>query len=267
MAVSALKDEERAGVRALLSFDNMRFRYEPYPIGVASQVMDPAFYDELVDTYPPIDLFKFMPKFGQKYTLSQKFNAENYHDYIAKHACWKRLHSWIKSEGFVAHIEQMLLAHGIDLGLDQYRIEGAKKLRKNWKDVRRGRLPRRDPHLRTRFEFSMLAAHGGSVIPHTDTPRKIITLILSMIRDGEWDPSFGGGTDVNRPADPRKYFNRLNRPLDFDEVEILDTFEYRPNQCVVFVKTFNSLHSVRPMTGTGGDAMRKTLTINIETDE
>jgi len=267
MSVSALEDENEVRSNALLSFDNMAFRYEPYPIGVASKVIDPSYYDELVENYPPIDLFKFMPKFGQKYTLSQKFNAEKYHDYIAKHPCWKKFHAWIKTEGFIDHVEKMLLEHGIDLGLDQYRIEGAKKLRKNWKDMRKGRLPRRDPHLRTRFEFSMLPAGGGSVIPHTDTPRKIITLIVSMIREGEWDPSFGGGTDVNRPKDPRKYFNRLNKMLDFDEVEVLDTFEYNPNQCVVFVKTFNSLHSVQPMTGSGSDAMRKTLTINIETDE
>jgi hypothetical protein len=33
---------------------------------------------------------------------------------------------------------------------------------------------------------------------------------------------------------------------------------------VVFVKTFNSWHSVRPMTGSGSALMRKTLTINIE---
>ena len=38
-----------------------------------------------------------------------------------------------------------------------------------------------------------------------------------------------------------------------------------PNQCVIFVKTFNSWHAVYPMTGHGSQALRKTLTINIET--
>jgi hypothetical protein len=33
---------------------------------------------------------------------------------------------------------------------------------------------------------------------------------------------------------------------------------------VVFVKTYNSWHSVRPMTGKGVEALRKTLTIVIE---
>ena len=47
-------------------------------------------------------------------------------------------------------------------------------------------------------------------------------------------------------------------------MEIIDTFEFNPNQAVVFVKTFNSWHSVRPMTGKGSSLMRRTLTINIE---
>jgi len=40
-------------------------------------------------------------------------------------------------------------------------------------------------------------------------------------------------------------------------MEVLDTFEFTPNQVVVFVKTFNSWHSVRPMTGAGSPLMRK----------
>jgi hypothetical protein len=48
----------------------------------------------------------------------------------------------------------------------------------------------------------------------------------------------------------RLAFNR-NAQAAFDEMEVLDTFEFTPNQVVVFVKTFNSSHSVRPMTGAG----------------
>jgi len=36
-----------------------------------------------------------------------------------------------------------------------------------------------------------------------------------------------------------------------------------PNQCVLFVKTFNSLHSVRPMTAPARETARRTLTINL----
>jgi UDP-glucose 4-epimerase len=50
----------------------------------------------------------------------------------------------------------------------------------------------------------------------------------------------------------------------FEDMDVVDSFAFTPNQAVVFVKTFNSWHSVRPMTGNGSAAMRKTLTINIE---
>ena len=110
----------------------------------------------------------------------------------------------------------------------------------------------------------MLPADGGYVIPHTDSPRQDRDAVVSMCGTDEWDPAFGGGTDVNRPKDVRLAFNRMNAQADFDEMEVLDTFEFTPNQAVVFVKTFNSWHSVRPMTRRRLAAMRKTLTINIE---
>jgi len=88
-----------------------------------------------------------------------------------------------------------------------------------------------------------------------------------MIRDGEWAPRFGGNLDVNRPTDPAYAFNWTNRVVPWDKVEVVDTIPFIPNQCIVFVKTHNSLHSVRRMTETGSKALRKTVTINIEKDE
>jgi len=251
----------------MLSFESVKFRYEPYPIGVTTPALDPVLYGELVDSYPDVELFQFMPNIGDKYSLSERNNPKNYDQFIASHPRWRDFHAWVKAPAFIEFVGHMLLDQGIDLGLGQYNIAGTKKHGRMLKDMSRGRLPRRDRRLNARFEFSMLPADGGYVHAHTDTPRKIITLIVSMVKDGEWSAELGGGTDVNRPKDPRKYYNWLNKSLAFDEIEILDTFDFLPNQCVIFVKTFNSLHSVRPMTNTGNPAMRRTLTINIETDE
>jgi hypothetical protein len=66
-----------------------------------------------------------------------------------------------------------------------------------------------------------------------------------------------------RPLDQSENFNLLNRYLRFDQVETIDTMAYESNQCVIFIKTFNSLHAVKPMTGPR-DVMRRTLTVNIE---
>ncbi len=109
-----------------------------------------------------------------------------------------------------------------------------------------------------------MTADGGHLTPHTDAPTKIVTLIVSMMRPGEWNPTFGGGTDVNVPKDDRLAFNQMNEPARFEDMDVVATYDYAPNQAVVFVKTFNSWHSVPPIRGHGSTALRKTLTINIE---
>ena len=117
--------------------------------------------------------------------------------------------------------------------------------------------------LSSRFEFSMMSADRGSIMPHTDAVNKLITLVVYMPRRGEWDPSYGGGTSILRHRDVRRNFNQLNVQVGFDEVECLHTYPYLPNTCVLFIKTFNSYHAVYPMQGPP-ELMRRSLTINIE---
>lgn len=240
----------------MLSFEKTNFRYEPYPIGVSKEVLSPDYYDTLVESFPPKELFEFKANLGNKYSLSERNHEREYHDYVRSSEPWKRFYDWIKREEFPHEVMDMLREHNIDLGIQRSNgnAGGLKGLM---------RRPRRD-RLNARFEFSMLPADQGSIRPHTDGPLKIITLVIAMVRPGEWDPSHGGGTDVVWPRDRTLSFNYQNRYLDFEEVETLDTFEFEPNQCVVFIKTFNSWHAVRPMRGEGSDALRRTLTVNIE---
>jgi hypothetical protein len=246
----------------VFSYDHLRFRYDPFPIGIAKPAIAPDLYRELVAAYPPQELFAYLPKVGHKYSLSEKYNGEAYTRFIRSNAAWRELHAWIKSDRFIPAVMEVLKALHIDLGHKQ--LSDAKRALKTAKNLVRGRSRPLPPRLSTRFEFSMLPADGGYIMPHTDAPSKIVTLIVSMAGEDEWDPTFGGGTDVNRPKAMRLAFNQMNAQADFDDMEVLDTFEFTPNQVVVFVKTFNSWHSVRPMTGTGSPLMRKTLTINIE---
>ena len=159
----------------------------------------------------------------------------------------------------------MLCRHNIDLDVPSYRGNGASAPRSTLFEKLGLRNSAPSPsRLNARFEFSMLPAQGGFILPHTDSPQKIITLVVGILREGEWNSSFGGGTEVLRPRDTTANFNYKNKWLEFDEVETLTTFDYEPNNCVVFIKTFNSLHAVRPMTAQDPNLMRKTLTINIE---
>ena len=251
----------------MLNFSASDVRYEPYPLAVLRPAVDPSHYAELSGSFPDTSLFGRIPKYDYKLSLSEKFNSKNYEKFLSENREWNRFHAWIKSDDFIRQTVAFLAANNIDLDLGNNLASASTRLGRNIKQIARGKLPPRAAKLRSRFEFSVLKADGGEVAPHTDTPKKIITLVLSMIRDGEWDPKFGGGLDVNRATDKTYAFNWNNRIVPWDKIEVIDTVSFVPNQCVVFIKTFNSLHSVRKMTEKGSSALRKTVTIVIERDE
>lgn len=250
--------------RAFFRWENLRLRYEPFPIGLARPVCEPGLYDEMVAAFPSVERFATLDKVGDKFSLGEKFGAREYRDFVRSHPLWREFHAYVKSRSFIRSVLAALCERHVDLGFD-LDSSRARRLRKRLADALRGTSRTGSLELTSRFEFSMLPARGGHVLPHTDGASKIVTLVVSMLREGEWDPAWGGGTDVNRPKDPARYFNRMNRQLGFDEVEVLDTFAFEPNQAVVFVRTFNSWHSVRPMTAPDRSLLRRTLTINIET--
>jgi hypothetical protein len=252
-------------VEMILSFENLKLRYEPFPIGIAKPAMEEGVYKELVASFPPMDFFEdyaYMGKPGNKFVLSEKENPRVYNEFMRSNAIWRKFYEWVKSDAFVYGIMDMLREHHIDLGYKYF--SPTRRLARRFKNLVRSRQLRLLPQLKSRFEFSALPADGGNLTPHTDAPTKIVTLIVSMAEEGEWNPSFGGGTDVNRPRDTQNMYNYFNELASFDDMEVLHTYPFQPNQMILFVKTFNSWHSVRPMTGNGSKAMRKTLTINIE---
>jgi hypothetical protein len=261
--VGERKDRNLTGMaQALFSLDNLKLRYEPFPIGLAKPIMSEEQYGRFLDAWPPSELFQYLPKVGHKYSLSEKYNPKQYHDWVESHQIWRDFRDWIKSDEFVWGVLDTLEERHIDLGFK--RLSRAGRLKRNLKNLIRGKWWKAPPQLSARFEFSMLPADGGCVTPHTDNPDKIVTMVVSMAREGEWDPAYGGGTEVNRHRKPELSFNRMNDKAEFEDMETLETYEFEPNQCVLFVKTFNSWHCVRPMRGPKG-AMRRTLTINIET--
>lgn len=247
----------------MLSFDKAEFRYEPYPIGLAKEVFAPDLYAEMLAAFPHVDLMKRLHGNTDKLSLSEKNHPLRYRQFVQSNPLWRDFHAYIKRRGFVGDILQMLRSKHIDLKLGGAvtTVGGA------WARIAYSLLSLKLPYdltrLSARFEFSIVHGEGGCLKPHTDTPNKLITLVISMVDAHEWPLEYGGGTDVNRALDVKNAYNHANRSLEFSDVEILHTYPFEPNQCVIFVKTFNSLHSVRPIHAPA-DALRKSLTINIE---
>lgn len=251
----------------MLSYSAADIRYEPYPLAILRPSLDAQTYSELCDNFPDISLFGAIRGYPYKLSLSEKFAPENYHKFIKENKPWNRFHTWLKSDEFIRATVEFLKQNDIDLDLDRSFEPASKRVGRALGSITQGKIPSKTQKLRSRFEFSVLKADGGEVAPHTDTPKKIITLVQTMIKEGEWNPSFGGGLDVNRATDTKYAFNWKNKMVPWDKIEILDTIPFVPNQCTVFVKTFNSLHSVRKMKEDGSSALRKTVTIVIEKDD
>ena len=247
----------------MLSLDNFTFEYDPYPIGVATPAVEPPLYAEMLAAWPPLELFRHTGKHGQKMALSGKNHRRQFQRYVAETPVWREFYRYLRSDDFIFGAFEMLRRHNIDLGITRQSQSLRHRLATCVSHLARGHLPNTPPALSARLEFSALSADGGVLLPHTDTQKKIVTFVVSMLNDGEWNPAYGGGTDVLKPSDPRNTYNELNRQLPYEEVETLRTIEYRPNQALVFVKTFNSLHGVKRMTGNASDVWRRTLTINI----
>lgn len=244
----------------VMDFGRAKFLYDPYPIGMIKEVFQPVLYSRLVETFPPAELFRFMQYHGDKWSLSEVNNPDRYHAFLDSNRDWKQVYDYVKHRRFIQDVLATLVSHKIDLGLKAETVQGKSHgLLERIRQLLRGSAPK----LRARFEFSMMSAEGGHILPHTDSPQKIITLVMAMLRPDEWDPVWGGSTDVMRPLDPSDNFNFLNRYVGFDQVETINSMPYEPNQCVIFIKTFNSLHAVRPMCGPK-EVMRRTLTVNIE---
>lgn len=240
--------------------ENLALRYRPFPIGRMEPAVDDDAYAEMLAAWPALELFEHQPANGHKYTLGRTCHGPQYRRFVRETPIWSRFDAWIHSDDFVTTVMESLAERHVDLG-HRPRTRAQRAL-KNLKALARGRPPNRGAKLETAWEFQMIPADGGYLIPHTDAPSKIVTMTLSICAPGEWDTSWGGGIDIGAAREDRHAFNQLNRQADFDELEWVDTFEFTPNSGVVFVKTFNSWHAVRPIRGPEG-VMRRNLVINI----
>lgn len=246
----------------MLKYENLELEYEPFPIGIARPALSDSDYNALVESFPPVELMRYKPDKGGKYSLSQVNHPAAYNKFIRSHEPWRRFHDFIKSPGYIEGALEMLRARHIDLGfpMPPFWEQVYLKLRA----LKRGNPMPHFPTLKARFEFSAMPITGGNILPHTDHQKKVITMVITMVKEGEWDEAWGGGTSMVWPKDRSRSFNRVNDYLEFEEVDRVKTFPFQPNQCLVFIKTDFSWHAVWPMTGNDPTKLRRTLTINIE---
>src|SRR5690242_19969050 len=83
---------------AMLSWNDVHFDYDPYPIGLARNILPGDLYSSLVRSFPPKELFVFKKHLGNKYSLSEINHREQYVEYVRQSKIWSEFHRWIKSD-------------------------------------------------------------------------------------------------------------------------------------------------------------------------
>ena len=189
--------------------------------------LEPAFYTELVRTFPGIENFKRIDV-GNKLTLNMhEFCVKQFQYVLATQPAWAEFAERIRHREFI----------------DRFRALGDFGLVNAMK-----------------FEFSVLPGSGGFIHVHPDTPNKVSTIVIYMT-DTEWPVEWGGGLKFYRHRiEPDRDFIG-HKDTSFEEVDTIFHAPFSPNRAVGFVRTKNSLHGVPPLTNPLGTP-RRSITIN-----
>jgi len=100
-------------------------------------------------------------------------------------------------------------------------------------------------------------------VPHSDAPRKLVSLLL-YFRDRDWQDAWGGGTEFYAPLDPERA--RRWGPTDriaFEEFKSIGMTSFQGNRLAGFVRCAHSYHGVSPLACPPGRT-RKALLVNIK---
>lgn len=249
----------------MIRLENFKFDYEPYPMGYAEHVFEPSFYDDLVNSFPDLDVMQDTDhgSEGSKFSLSEVNNPDVFSRHVAAYPRVAEFRTFIKSTSFITAVLSMLTASGINLKLGNVNPSRRRMARLAVDALRSGNVPVFPPAITARFEYSALPTDTGCVYPHTDSPAKIINFVVPIYKDGEWPDEEIGGTSSLRTKNPAASFNYENRMVPFDEVDHVKTYPFKRNAALVFVKTYNSLHGVFPMKTLPRGLIRKTITIQL----
>lgn len=180
---------------------------QPFRVKFFDNVVDSAFYQRLVDTFPNEGLVPIGAA-GHKFCFNDR--NDDFPVWLEGRPEWKQFYAEIKTTFSALCAEVVGVKHG----------------------------------KRVRFEFSSLPADDGGLHPHPDTKKKIATAVMYF--EPDWNPAWGGGFEALRhKTDPDADFTDL-RPA-WDEVETILEVPVASRRILFMQRTNNSLHGVRPL--------------------
>lgn len=247
----------------MIKLDNYEFAYDPYPYAVIKNVFSEDDHKKIIEEFPSHSKYfqdvvsknKNEKKFLKKNFNNTKIQINNLNTFLAKSLIYSKFYNYISSNKFIEDIDIFLKYNHIDLRLSE-RIN--KKYFKFFKKK----------NINTYFEFSSISVDGGFILPHTDSPKKIITCIFSIINDERINSYTGIETDILTTNENKYKYNFYNKTVPKKNTQLVKKVPFESNQMMVFIKTHNSLHSVGPVfpkdNNLDRNFFRNTLTVCLE---
>jgi hypothetical protein len=235
-----------------------RVRLEPFCFFSVDDYLPADLYETLQARYPAGTEYSSNPE--GKLGFRSSVDPEGVDRFCAEEPLWGRLVRFFRSDEFLEDLRRTL-------------AEPLRRARPGWP----GRRPwynanRSVPNnglrylvqepVTTTFEFSQLS-RDAVVAPHSDAPRKLVTLLL-YFRDPEWRDDWGGGTEYYAPLDPvRARSWGATERIPFEEFKSIGSTGYVANRLAGFVRAPNSYHGVLPVTCPAG-LSRRAFMINVK---
>ena len=193
----------------------------------------------LRDKYPSDDNFQI----NTKYALTLNDKSKNFHNFLQNETSWSDLIRAIDDDMFKKKILRI------------FKIKNVFFSDKSWKRF----LPF---FKKVKFEFTFNKSKNGSFNePHTDSTRKIVSMIIFFTND-DWNINNGGLVKLFTPIKKKDEENWRNRLIDEKDLKTIKEIFPKPNRFYGFKKTKNSYHSVSKVNCNEKDS-RNVLMINL----
>lgn len=216
-----------------------------------------ALYDSLAASFPG-NASDYTPNEEGKRGLRSSEDPAAFEGFCAAQPAWRDLVTFLASDAFVLDVRQVL---GSALAASRG-VAG----RKRWRNDS-GRSVSNNPlryaffePVRATFQLSQLPP-GAAAVPHTDAPRKLVSLLL-YFADADWQPAWGGATEFFAPGRGLGATAPTER-VPFERLDAAAAVPFVPNRLVGFVRSPASWHGVRPLRCPPGRT-RNALLINLK---
>jgi hypothetical protein len=242
----------------LLSRRMDSINFEPFCFFYVDDYLPVDVYQTLLESYPEASNFRYNDEGKMGFRSSE--DPEAVDRFCDGRPLWRQLVDFFGSDAFLndarnTFLRPLVSARGWS-GRRPWLNCTRRPVPSNWL-----RYQLQEP-VRTTIQFSALP-RDASVAPHSDAPRKLISLLL-YFRDRDWQDSWGGGTEFYQPLDPvaARGWSQTER-VAFEEFKTIGVTNFVGNRLAGFVRSDDSYHGVPPL-ACPPEQDRKALLINIK---